>query len=604
MTSQHHITDETSFPAIDLASYTTGPRRDIAGLYASFARIGYQYGQSLQVIHGIWRHEDTWMFELRVPASEEGQRTTSLNAALLDGIFQSALVTLYLLDGQPPQDHSLHVPYFMKSCDLLSQVTDRCFVRIDRDDLHIRGGDLYARLRVYTPDGEGLLEIQEMLFKRVSDKFLTEQPAYLPRVMSKQHAISETPYYAAPVWVEQPAPSTKDIISHRPAIVFLSENSTDSQLSPAITQRYATSFFITAGQHFGRNSEGAFVIDAAREQDYVKVFAEIFADIHQPYEGCDLYYGWSYRSGDLTLPDEHALDEAQADGLRNFFLCTKALCRSPLKRGAAIVAAVRDTQVVTPQDRGAGFGYSGLSGFAQTMMQEHPGITISLVDCVDDELPVTALLAEGLAAEPAERVAYRDQRRYVYAVEPVSVSERQETPLFKDGGVYLLIGGLGGLGFKIAELMTQQVQARLVLLGSSSINAAKQQQIDQLEASGSEVLYLQTDITNAAQMKEALRIAKRRYGDINGVIQAGGILEDTLVVSKEWSSFRRVLAPKVRGTWIVNHVTQHEPLDFFVTFSSVVAITGNIGQSDYAAANSFLDAFMHYRARNDYPARV
>ncbi|MCP5088774.1 MAG: SDR family NAD(P)-dependent oxidoreductase, partial [Rhodobacteraceae bacterium] len=212
-------------------------------------------------------------------------------------------------------------------------------------------------------------------------------------------------------------------------------------------------------------------------------------------------------------------------------------------------------------------------------------------------------LAEGLAAEPAERVAYRDQRRYVYAVEPVSVSERQETPLFKDGGVYLLIGGLGGLGFKIAELMTQQVQARLMLLGSSSINAAKQQQIDRLEASGSEVLYLQTDITNAAQTKEALRIAKRRQPDTNGVIQAGGILEDKLMVSKEWSSFRRVLDPKIRGTWIVNHVTQHEPLDFFVTFSSVVAITGNIGQSDYAAANSFLDAFMHYRACNDYPGK-
>ncbi|MCP5036416.1 MAG: SDR family oxidoreductase, partial [Rhodobacteraceae bacterium] len=220
-----------------------------------------------------------------------------------------------------------------------------------------------------------------------------------------------------------------------------------------------------------------------------------------------------------------------------------------------------------------------------------------------DAPPVSILIDEGLSAEPAERVAYRDQRRYVYTVEPVSVIARQEAPPFKDRGVYLLIGGLGGLGFKIAEFITQQVQARLALIGSSSINAAKQQQIDQLQASGSEALYLQADVANAAQMKEALRIAKRHYGEINGVIQAGGILEDKLVVSKEWSSFRRVLAPKIRGTWIVNRLTRTEPLDFFVTFSSVVAITGNIGQSDYAAANSFLDALMQYRARNNYPGK-
>ncbi|MCP5085975.1 MAG: SDR family oxidoreductase, partial [Rhodobacteraceae bacterium] len=542
----------------------------------------------------------------------------------------------YLLDGQPPQDHSLHVPYFMKSFDILAQVTDRCFVRIDKGDLHIRGGDLYARLRVYNSTGDGLLDIQEMMFKRVSDRFLTEQPAYLPRVTAKQ-PISDTAYYSAPVWIEQPISPAGGDRARRPAIVFLSANSVGTQLSHAITQRYPQSFFITAGQTFARNGEGHFVIDAAREQDYVKALGEIFADVNQQYEGCDIYYGWSYRAGAsapnifdrkdaspnifdrkdasdvyygwsyragaLSLVDEQDIEALQTSGLRSFFLFTKALCRSPLKRGAAIVAASRDTHIVTMQDHGAGYGDSGLFGFAQAVMREHPGITITLVDCVEDELPISTLIAEGLAAEPAERVAYRDHRRYVYAVEPVTVTARQDAPLLKDHGVYLLLGGLGGLGFKIAELITQQVPARLALIGSSTINAAKQQQIDRLKASGSEVLYLQADITNMAQMKEVVRIITRQYKEINGVIQASGILEDKLVVSKEWNSFRRVLSPKIRGTWIVNRLTQTEPLDFFVCFSSVVAITGNIGQSDYAAANGFLDAFMQYRARNDYPGK-
>jgi acyl transferase domain-containing protein/7-keto-8-aminopelargonate synthetase-like enzyme/acyl carrier protein/2-polyprenyl-3-methyl-5-hydroxy-6-metoxy-1,4-benzoquinol methylase len=165
------------------------------------------------------------------------------------------------------------------------------------------------------------------------------------------------------------------------------------------------------------------------------------------------------------------------------------------------------------------------------------------------------------------------------------------------------MGGFGSIGTQIATFISQQVRANLIFIGRSELSQKQQQQITQLQNAGTEVLYLQADVANLAQMKEVITSIKRQYGVINGVIQASGVLEDKLLINKDWKSFERVLAPKVQGTWILNQLTQNEPLDFFVVFSSIVAVTGNIGQVDYATANSFLDTFIHYRSHNNYPGK-
>jgi len=91
--------------------------------------------------------------------------------------------------------------------------------------------------------------------------------------------------------------------------------------------------------------------------------------------------------------------------------------------------------------------------------------------------------------------------------------------------------------------------------------------------------------------------------NIQGVIHCGGINDDKLMISKEWKDFKKVLKPKTIGTYNLNEVTAKEPLKFFVAFSSVVSVTGNVGQSDYACANGVLDAFMDYRRHNQYPGK-
>jgi acyl transferase domain-containing protein/NAD(P)-dependent dehydrogenase (short-subunit alcohol dehydrogenase family) len=136
-----------------------------------------------------------------------------------------------------------------------------------------------------------------------------------------------------------------------------------------------------------------------------------------------------------------------------------------------------------------------------------------------------------------------------------------------------------------------------VLVGRSAPNAAQQEKLRQLQAYGAEVLVISADVTESADMERVVREAKARFSRLDGVIHAAGVNRDAFIIRKSREEMQAVLAPKVYGTLHLDRATGAEELDFFVLFSSSAAVTGNAGQSDYAFANRFLDAFAERRAR-------
>ncbi|GAA4798003.1 hypothetical protein GCM10023307_25010 [Lysobacter hankyongensis] len=165
----------------------------------------------------------------------------------------------------------------------------------------------------------------------------------------------------------------------------------------------------------------------------------------------------------------------------------------------------------------------------------------------------------------------------------------------KHGGVYLITGGLGGLGFLFARHLAEHYRARLVLSGRSALDAAGEKKLEQLHALGAEATYLQADVADADRAHDLVIGAKARFGALNGVIHSAGVNDDALLIRKDHAQFRRVLAPKVQGTLHLDRLTADEPLDLFVLFSSGAGSFGNVGQTDYAYANAFMDAFAEHR---------
>ncbi|HKX26950.1 MAG TPA: SDR family NAD(P)-dependent oxidoreductase, partial [Blastocatellia bacterium] len=121
--------------------------------------------------------------------------------------------------------------------------------------------------------------------------------------------------------------------------------------------------------------------------------------------------------------------------------------------------------------------------------------------------------------------------------------------------------------------------------------------MEALRIAGANVEYFPADVSKRDQVKEVIDEIKERHGGITGIIHAAGTIRDSYLVNKTSEEITDVLAAKVHGLLVIDDVTRGEPLEFLVLFSSISAIWGNAGQSDYAAANAFLDSFG--ASRND-----
>ena len=217
------------------------------------------------------------------------------------------------------------------------------------------------------------------------------------------------------------------------------------------------------------------------------------------------------------------------------------------------------------------------------------------------------MIISELGVESKDRVvAYRDHRRWARSVEPLRGRQQLELP---ERGVYLITGGLGGIGLALAGSLARSVRARLVLVSRGALPPRQEWQgrmqrgdedsrlanrlaaIQSIEQAGGEVLALSADVTNAEEMRQVVAQTRQRFGRINGVIHAAGVLDDELILNKNAAAAARVLAPKVRGTLVLESVLADDPPEFFLLMSSVSALSAPPGQIDYAGANAFLDAF-------------
>ncbi len=125
--------------------------------------------------------------------------------------------------------------------------------------------------------------------------------------------------------------------------------------------------------------------------------------------------------------------------------------------------------------------------------------------------------------------------------------------------------------------------------------------LEALEASGARVTLFAADVSDEGAVTK-LMAELEEMPPLAGVIHAAGVLDDATLAQQNWERFRKVMAPKVAGSWNLHRATRHHPLDFFVLFSSVASLLGAQGQANYAAANAFLDALAQHRRLLGLPA--
>ncbi|MET9643189.1 SDR family NAD(P)-dependent oxidoreductase [Streptomyces syringium] len=225
---------------------------------------------------------------------------------------------------------------------------------------------------------------------------------------------------------------------------------------------------------------------------------------------------------------------------------------------------------------------AAVAGLFRTLRMEQPGVSATVV-CSPHAADALAELAAGA---PDVDVRYEAGERRVRDIRPTPAPD---TPTrLRERGVYLITGGLGGVGLALARHLARTVRARLVLCGRT---AAPSSVTAELTALGAEVAVVAADVTRAEDVRRAVDHALSAYGALHGVVHAAGVLRDGLIAGKSAEDVRAVLAPKVAGARHLYDATRHLGMDFLVLCSSTAAAWGNRGQADYACANAFLDGF-------------
>ena len=195
--------------------------------------------------------------------------------------------------------------------------------------------------------------------------------------------------------------------------------------------------------------------------------------------------------------------------------------------------------------------------------------------------------------ELAEEIRYEGGSRYVRELQ--ELAWREGALPWKDGGVYLISGGAGGIGRALAAEIVKGVRdAHVILAGRSELSTA---QSAQLVGIGAGIEYCRLDVCDEQAVQECVAEIVGRYGALDGVVHAAGVVKDGYVLRKGREEFAQVLAPKVRGVVNLDRATAHLALDLFVLCASWAGVFGNEGQGDYALANAFLDCYAEHRAQ-------
>ncbi|WP_245678572.1 type I polyketide synthase [Chondromyces crocatus] len=384
---------------------------------------------------------------------------------------------------------------------------------------------------------------------------------------------------------------------------------------------------VRPGESFAAEGATAFTVDPTSASDHASLLGALRRAGRVP---SMILFLWG-----VTTPTRAPLDAARAEaaqvfGFHSLMALAQALgevgAREEVRLGVvtSYMHKVTEGAALCPEK-------TTVLGPCRALSREYGNVSCISIDV---DLPEPRTLQEGrlidqiLAEVSLERtesiIAYRNGERWIRTYEPARMDRPDGLPSrIREGGVYLIIGGLGFLGSTFAEHLARVARARLILTGrtvlppramweelaSSEEEASAQlrrkiRTVLQLERLGVEVVCMSADVTRIDDMREVVGRAVDHFGRIDGVIHAAGSTRTGSIQGTSREEAEAVLAPKLVGAVVVDDALRGLRPDFILLCASRQAVLGGARLASQSAASTFLGAFAQRQAAVGGPLTI
>lgn len=198
---------------------------------------------------------------------------------------------------------------------------------------------------------------------------------------------------------------------------------------------------------------------------------------------------------------------------------------------------------------------------------------------------------QALALYKEQKIALK-----IGASHSITAKARKDNGLNLTAGSYLITGAFGGFGLKLALWLAKKGVKHLVLVGrSGAASSEAKETLALLHDAGVQVMEVKVDISDGNQVADLIAKVQQEFPALVGIFHTAAVLDDAMLVDLTAERLAGVMAPKALGGWHLHHHTETLNLEYFVLFSSISSILGKPGQSNYVAANNYLDQLAHYR---------
>jgi acyl transferase domain-containing protein/acyl-CoA synthetase (AMP-forming)/AMP-acid ligase II/NAD(P)-dependent dehydrogenase (short-subunit alcohol dehydrogenase family)/acyl carrier protein len=410
-------------------------------------------------------------------------------------------------------------------------------------------------------------------------------------------------------WTEEENIEEKNRIEG-PVVIFNDAEGIGNELAKKFIQDNNLVYFVEAGKEFNYDGKSNFTINPHKKEDYNNIFKEL------PHKPSLIVHLWNLPYSNFGAEDILSKDELLDETLYSIFNIGQAV-KTELDNNISFTVVTDKAQFINEKYTVSGPHQSLSTVLAQAIDEDNNNFSSHIIDVDIDEYKTTAELAEKIFNELHRKideegiVVIRNNKSFVRKLEKLYGSE--DRLRINAGETYLITGGTSPLGGDIARELAKQAKVNLILTGRSVLPEREQWRenfhsdsikekikvILDLENMGAKVIYASVDVTDKSTMENLVSKINAEYGNIHGVVHAAGVLDYSSfkLLNKDVNILKKVFDPKLQGTIITDLVTRKEPLKFFVMISSVSATKKKWSQGlgEYAAANSFLNAYTHYR---------